>query len=106
MTRDRPYQGEKLLLATGGTPRRLPFDAGDIIYFRTLADFKRLHEMSTQMERFAVIGGGFIGSEIAASLARNGKHISMVLPEDGIGAPIYPQDVSLFLNWFFREKGV
>ena len=100
------YQGEKLLLATGGTPRRLPFGGEDILYFRTLADFKRLHEMSTKMERFAVIGGGFIGSEIAAALAMNGKHVSMLFPEDGIGALVYPQDVSQTLNRFFREKGV
>ena len=99
-------QGEKLLLATGGTPRRLPYGDEDIIYFRTLADFKRLHEMTTQMERFAIIGGGFIGSEIAAALAMNGKRVSMLFPEEGIGALVYPQDVSRFLNGFFREKGV
>jgi NADPH-dependent 2,4-dienoyl-CoA reductase/sulfur reductase-like enzyme len=100
------YQGEKLLLATGGTPRRLPFGGEAIIYFRTLADFKRLHEMSTRLERFAVIGGGFIGSEVAAALAMNGKRVSMLFPEGGIGALVYPREVSQFLNGFFREKGI
>jgi NADPH-dependent 2,4-dienoyl-CoA reductase/sulfur reductase-like enzyme len=100
------YLGEKLLLASGGTPRRLPFGGEDILYFRTLADFKRLHEMSTQMERFAVIGAGFIGSEIAAALAMNGKRVSLLFPDDGIGAQMFPKNMSQFLNEFFRKKGV
>jgi NADPH-dependent 2,4-dienoyl-CoA reductase/sulfur reductase-like enzyme len=100
------YQGNKLLLATGGSPHRLPFGGADIIYYRTLADFKRLHEMTTQMDRFAVIGAGFIGSEIAAALAMNGKQVSLIFPEEGIGALVYPPDVSEFLNEFFRKKGI
>jgi 3-phenylpropionate/trans-cinnamate dioxygenase ferredoxin reductase component len=100
------YQGEKLLLATGGRQRRLPFGGTDILYYRTVADYKRLHEMTTQMDRFAVIGAGFIGSEIAAALAMNGKHVSLIIPDDGIGAPLYPPDLSEFLNDFFRKKGV
>jgi NADPH-dependent 2,4-dienoyl-CoA reductase/sulfur reductase-like enzyme len=100
------YRGDKLLLATGGTPRRLPFGSQDIVYFRTLADFKHLHELSMQVERFAIIGGGFIGSEVAAALAMNGKQVSMVFPEDGIGGLVFPNDVSRFLNEFFRKKGV
>ena len=59
---------KKLLLATGGRPRRLPFDDDQIIYFRTLSDYRRLRALTETGQRFAVIGGGFIGSEIAAAL--------------------------------------
>ena len=100
------YQGEKILLATGGTPHHLPFGGDEIIYYRSLADFNKLHEMSTHLERFIVIGGGFIGSEIAAALAMNGKKVSMVMRKEGLGARIYPREVSQFLNEFFRQKGV
>lgn len=100
------YQFEKLLLATGGTPRRLPFGAGNIIYYRTLDDYQYLRELSNQREHFGVIGGGFIGSEIAAALAMNGKKVSMLFPDDGIGGRIYPKAVSEYLNDFFRQKGV
>lgn len=100
------YTGEKLLLATGGTPRRLPFGGDQIIYFRTLADYQRLAKLSESFQDFAVIGGGFIGSEIAAALTMNGKKVTMLFPEDGIGALLYPHDLSQFLNGFYQDKGV
>ena len=100
------YLYEKLLLATGGTPRELPFGSEDIIYFRTLEDYQHLREMTTRAKHFGVIGGGFIGSEIAAALTMNGKKVSMVFPDTGIGARIYPQELSDYLNSYFRQKGV
>ena len=63
------YHYEKLLLATGGTPRRLPGDSPDVIYFRTLDNYYHLRRLVDAWRRFAVIGGGFIGAEIAAALA-------------------------------------
>lgn len=100
------YTYERLLLATGGTPRKLPFGGENIIYFRTLDDYRRLREMCAQGEHFGVIGGGFIGSEIAAALTMNGKKVTMLFPEEGIGARIYPRELSQYFNDFFREKGV
>ncbi len=100
------YGYEKLLLATGGTPRKLPFGPEDIIYYRTLDDYKRLRELTNHAEHFGVIGGGFIGSEIAAALAMNGKKVTMLFPEAGIGAAIYPPDLAAYLNEYFKQKGV
>lgn len=100
------YSYDKLLLATGGKPRRLPFGGEDILYYRTLEDYRRLRLMADQKNRFAVVGGGFIGSEIAAALAMNGKQVTMIFPEDGIGARMFPGDLSLFLNDYYRQKGV
>jgi NADPH-dependent 2,4-dienoyl-CoA reductase/sulfur reductase-like enzyme len=100
------HRYEKLLLATGGAPRRLPPGAGEdrIVYFRTLADFRRLRDEPGR--RVVVIGGGFIGSEIAASLAATGRQVTMVFPEAGIGARAYPADLSAAVTRYFREKGV
>lgn len=100
------YTFDKLLLATGGTPRRFPFGGDDIIYYRTVADYHRLRTLTEQGQRFAVIGGGFIGSEVAAALAMNGKEVSMIFPEDSIGQRIYPADLAQFLNDYYRQKGV
>ena len=100
------YTYDKLLLATGGTPRRLPFGGDRIIYFRTLDDYQRLRALTEQGQRFAVIGGGFIGSEVAAALTMNGKDVVLAFPEAGIGSRIFPADLAGFLNDFYRQKGV
>jgi NADPH-dependent 2,4-dienoyl-CoA reductase/sulfur reductase-like enzyme len=100
------YGYDKLLLATGGTPRRLPFGGEQIIYFRTLDDYERLRALTRAGQHFAVIGGGFIGSEVAAALAMNGKKVVMVFPEAGIGSRMFPVDLAKFLNDFYQQKGV
>ncbi len=100
------YSYEKLLLATGGTPVHLPFGGDDIIYFRNLDDYRHLRELSNEKERFLVIGGGFIGSEIAAALTMVGKQVTMIFLEDAIGSHIYPNDLAHFLNDYYQQKGV
>ena len=100
------YNFDKLLLATGSTPRRLPFGGDQIIYFRTLDDYQRLYGLAEHSRRFAVIGGGFIGSEIAAALAMNGQKVVMIFPGETIGGRIFPPNLGRFLNDFYREKGI
>lgn len=100
------YSFDKLLLATGSTPRRLPFGGEQIIYFRTLDDYRRLRGLTEQGRRFAVIGGGFIGSEIAAALAMNGKEVVMIFPGESIGGRMFPRDLGNFLNDFYRDKRI
>lgn len=100
------YVYEKLLLATGGYPRRLMFGGNNILYFRSLDDYHRLRESCAQGAHFAVIGGGFIGSEIAAALANNGKRVTMVFPEAGICSRLFPRDLTDFVTDYYRQKGV
>ena len=100
------YTFGKLLLATGGRPRRLKFDPGGIIYYRTLDDYRRLRELSVPGSSLVVIGGGFIGSEIAAALAMNRLSVTMIIPEETIGARVYTPSQGRFLNAYYRERGV
>ncbi|MGH7606571.1 MAG: NAD(P)/FAD-dependent oxidoreductase [Gemmatimonadales bacterium] len=96
----------KLLLATGGAPRRLPLESSQIIYFRTYDDYRRLRALADHSLQFAVIGGGFIGSEIAAALRMQEREVVMLVPEQGLGARVFPADLSRFLVDYYREKGV
>jgi NADPH-dependent 2,4-dienoyl-CoA reductase/sulfur reductase-like enzyme len=97
---------DRLLLATGATPRRLPFGGEQVIYYRTLDDYRRLRALTEQGRRFAVIGGGFIGSEVAAALAMSGREVVLAFPDDGISGRIFPPDLAKSLNGYYREKGV
>jgi NADPH-dependent 2,4-dienoyl-CoA reductase/sulfur reductase-like enzyme len=98
------HRYERLLLATGGTPRRLPFGGDRILYFRTLADFRRLRTVGGS--RIAVIGGGFIGSELAAALTAAGKEVTMIFPEPAVGARAWPAELAGFVTRHFAQKGV
>jgi 3-phenylpropionate/trans-cinnamate dioxygenase ferredoxin reductase component len=97
---------ERLLLATGGTPRQLPGGGDGVIYYRTVDDYRHLRQLAGDGVRVTVIGGGFIGSEIAAALAMNDCVVTIVFPDPGIGAKLFPAELSAFVNDYYREKGV
>lgn len=100
------YTFDKLLLATGGSPRQLPWSGDDVIYYRTLDDYQRLRRLAEQGQRFAVIGGGFIGSEIAAALSLNGKQVVLLFPGAALGERVFGSDLSAFLTEYYRQHGV
>jgi 3-phenylpropionate/trans-cinnamate dioxygenase ferredoxin reductase component len=100
------YAYERLVLATGGSPRRLGGDDADVIYFRTLEDYRRVRALSDAGSRFLVVGGGFIGSEIAAALRSQGREVTMVFPEEGIGWRTFPPALARFVADYYREQGV
>lgn len=100
---------DRLLLATGSRPRRLfggAAQSGQIIHFRTVQDYLRLRALTETGERFAVVGNGFIGAEIAAALAMQGKTVTMVFPGVAIGERIFPPDLAAHLNTVYRGRGV
>ena len=100
------YGYERLLLATGGSPRRLPFGGDEVVYFRTLDDYRRLRALAGAGGRFVVVGGGFIGSEIAAALAANECDVTMVFPGAGIGSHLFPAELSEYVTAYYGSKGV
>ena len=100
------YRYRRLLLATGATPRRLPFAGDRVIHFRALDDYQALRRHATTGAHIAVVGGGFIGSELAASLAGAGCKVTMLFPGAAIGAGRYPAGLARFLNDYYRERGV
>jgi 3-phenylpropionate/trans-cinnamate dioxygenase ferredoxin reductase component len=99
------YEWQKLLLTTGTHPREIPESEG-VIYFRTLDDYRALRAIADQRRHVAVIGGGFIGSELAAGLVGVGARVTMLLSESGIGSRLFPKNLSDFVTGYYRERGV
>lgn len=100
------YRFDKLLLATGSAPRRLPFGGDDIIYYRTLDDYERVRTLAAQGGTFAIIGAGFIGSEMAAALAMNRTRVTLIVPDEAIGSALYPPRLARAVSALFQAKGV
>ncbi len=72
---------DKLLIATGAGPRKLPTPGAgsdNVLYLRTFADALALRERLGRGRRLAIIGGGFIGLEIAASAVARGCSVTLV----------------------------
>jgi 3-phenylpropionate/trans-cinnamate dioxygenase ferredoxin reductase component len=99
------YAWEKVLLATGGHPRTI-LDSDGVVYFRTLEDYRAVRARVSDGARAVVVGGGFIGSEIAAALAMNGCRVTMVFPETGIVSRVLPAALSAFVTKQYRSHGV
>ncbi len=75
---------DRLLIATGAGPRTLPVPGADlpgVVTFRTMADADALRSAAADAERVVVIGAGWIGSEVAASLRMLGTTVTLVAPD-------------------------
>jgi 3-phenylpropionate/trans-cinnamate dioxygenase ferredoxin reductase subunit len=100
---------DQLLLATGSRPRRPAIDGVEldgVIFLRSLADADRLRSAVAQAEHVLVVGMGFIGAEVAASLRAAGRHVTAL---DRSGLPLsraVGPDVARVLAEIHREKGV
>lgn len=103
------YRYEKLLLATGGTPHILPIPGGElegIYYYRYLKDYVSLHAEATAGKSAVVIGGGFIGSEIAAALRINSVNVTMVFPDAHLCSRVFPEALGHAVQEDFMQRGV
>ena len=103
------FHYEKLLLATGGVPTKLPIPGGDsegICYYRNLDDYLRIKKEATEGKSAVVIGGGFIGSEIAAALSINNIEVTMIFPGSYICGRVFPDYLARAVQQRFIQRGV
>lgn len=100
------YEFGKALIATGGAPRTLDTGGDDVIYFRTRTDYEALRRLADQKERFAVIGGGYIGSELAAALAMHDRAVTMIFPDDGVFGKRLPRSLTEHVTARYTDEGV
>jgi NADPH-dependent 2,4-dienoyl-CoA reductase/sulfur reductase-like enzyme len=102
-----PYRN--LLIASGATPRRLNVPGGDLegIYaLRTLDDSDRIRRAATGTERAVVVGAGFIGMEVAASLRQLGLAVTLIHLGDGLFDQLGSSDLSEQLLALYRDHGI
>jgi NADPH-dependent 2,4-dienoyl-CoA reductase/sulfur reductase-like enzyme len=99
----------KLLLATGGRAKRLPLPGNDLSHvftLRTIEDSQAIQKAAESADRALVLGGSFIGSEVAASLTQLGVDVTMAFPESRLLERIVPEELSEFLHEMYRERGI
>jgi 3-phenylpropionate/trans-cinnamate dioxygenase ferredoxin reductase component len=102
-----PY--DKLILTTGGTARRLPVPGGDlpqVFYLRTIEDSLAIRETLGAGRRLVVIGGGWIGLEVAATARKLGTAVVVVEALDRLCARTVPPAISAFLRARHEREGV
>lgn len=99
----------KLILATGASVRRLDVPGGDrenVLYLRSLSDSVRLRDRLKSAKKVAVIGGGFIGMEVASQSAQQGRDTTMVFPDDRVWKHFFTPEMSRFFEKYYRDRGV
>jgi len=100
---------EKLLLATGGYAWRLPMPGNElenVFTLRKIEDSERIREAGGEGKHALIMGGSFIGSEVAASLRQLGTQVTMVFPGPRLLRRIVPVEVSDFLFATYRDEGI
>jgi NADPH-dependent 2,4-dienoyl-CoA reductase/sulfur reductase-like enzyme len=100
---------EQLVLAAGARPKTLDIPGSKmagILYLRSMEDSKRIRLQAESAKRAVVIGGGFIGMEVAAVLAQKGIAVTMVLHDDRIWKQFFTPAMSSFFEGYYSSRGV
>lgn len=100
---------DKLIIATGASPFRPPIpgiQSERIVALRDLHDADRMRELATSdAKRAVIVGGGFIGIEVAENLSRRGLHVTVVELADQI-LPPWDREMVLPLERHLRDEGI
>jgi NADPH-dependent 2,4-dienoyl-CoA reductase/sulfur reductase-like enzyme len=99
----------KLLIATGAIPRRLEVPGSalpGIYYLRTIVDARKLRHAAETARYSIVVGGSFMGMELAASLAEMGIRVTLIAMEDVLFAKLESPLISRFFHRYYGEHGV
>ncbi len=98
---------DKLLLATGAAPRRLTVTGGELVYtLRNYGDGDHLRNRLRASASAAIIGGGFIGLEVAASARKLGCRVALIEAQPRILMRGVPEDVASVIHARHAEAGV
>lgn len=99
----------RLVVASGSSPRRHPAPGADregVVHLRTLADSTLIRERAKTARRAVVVGSGFIGLEVAASLTALGVEVTLVDRGTQLLRPLQNPPLSAYLNELYTKKEV
>jgi NADPH-dependent 2,4-dienoyl-CoA reductase/sulfur reductase-like enzyme len=98
----------RLLLATGGHPRPVGGleASGRVLYFRTVRDYERLRDLAGGGRHVVVVGGGYIGTELAAALVQNDTRVTLVHPRDVLTSGSFPAGLAAHVERMYAGHGV
>lgn len=100
---------DKLIIATGGRarPLRVPgADARNILYLRTIADVELLQPLMQAGKRLVIVGGGYVGLEVAAVAVKRGLAVTVLESAPRVLARVTAPAMSDFYERIHREAGV
>ena len=100
---------DKLIIATGARVRTLDIPGSQlpgIYYLRSMEDSQRIRAHAGNAKRAVVIGGGFIGMEVASVLSQKGIATAMVMREERIWKQFFTAAMSRFFESYYSARGV
>ncbi len=103
------FECEHLLLATGARARKLDCPGDDlrnVFYLRSLKDSQTIRSRSASAKQAVVIGGGFIGMEVASVLAQKNIQTTLVIREDRVWSRVLTPVMSIFFEQYYTARGV
>ena len=109
VTKDTSFNFDYLVFATGASPRLLPMENADsknLFYLRQIADVFSMHQQISADKEMILIGGGYIGLEVASAMIELGLKVTILEAEERILQRVTSPEVSKFYNDFHSKKGV
>ena len=108
-TSGETFEFEVLLLATGARARKLDCpgnDLSNVFYLRSLDDSRKIRASAETCKQAVVLGGGFIGMEVAAVLAQKNIETTLILREDRVWNRVFTAPMSEFFERYYVSRGV
>ena len=108
---DQCHSYDSLLIATGSKNRKLSFSQGkqnlndNILYLRNIEDSKKIKKIIQKHHNFAIVGGGFIGLEIASSISQLGKVAHVIEMGTQVMGRVIPSQIASLVAKYHEDRG-